>query len=1059
MKIILLGFMLFGLLGSVSSEKAEDKVANACIAAESDFLIILEQISFHITGRSTLSNTQITSAQAALENDIELLINNQTVIYEALQLVALFETVKGPLFVSGSTTNGGFTRAGSGLELERFMFYLQQSIMDYSYTEENLMAYPQLFTNFKYETSSYFPGAATPPSNSNVSYTVKIDGNHIRNWGTPINYETEDARRPTGCYLAPGSIATVTVPSSLVGKGASVLVGAHTWDNKVKPTTRRLDRVTKVYEIDSQTVTVANPLGGGIYINIPFESSLGMVNVTIKNVIRSPYFANTVANKTSVSDWQNIERQYQAPWADFETDKVMHQVPTSWIYNVDDPSLALNDWDLAMDAVSELHGRPLVRSKTVAYQQVDLQLRGSAFYPGYPQANIIYDPNIDYGGNYNHFLVKGPRDGSQALLDVFFHELGHAEKVYKFEGEIESYVNFLFVAVYNKKFGLDLDTAFVESSTTNNKHTLDEAAISWMMAENFRLGNPMSFTTGQFRQEFHYQPRGYAKYVEIVDLFGWEALENYYTLVNENYMNGVYNYSSDVNAIPTDERIYEMSISSGYDLRPLLHFWGKHPEDFNGLANSIQQSGVEQSVEIYDRLQYYKTIVPMDNDTFREFGLNDYSESAIVNYNNIYVNNVDQSYYQGFLNKFWDSYSVDEGQAAINEIQNIIDLYFPDGRPNEEKITFVPDPDKTYYIDAPIHNLRLAADGEDLMPKTTSTSTVGEDVEWKFVAKGNGSWHIQRAAGGTLPRLRTDNSTSLDGTAADMQGTAWSGVYTYFDFEEGAIEGTYFITLPDGPAAHVRLQVDNSGNVQMVENTRNGTWESFKITEVQNTGAPIGQTIWLQSLANDKYVRNYDTNGDLIEANTTNEQGVWVPFIIEDAGDGMIALKSGANGKYVAADIGISEDAPLYANRDKIGSWEKFTWINNSDGTISLQANSSGNYVVSDMTLGDNLPLVANRTAIGLWEKFYWGTFSASKELGTDTDVQIYPNPVASSATIANAAGSTLNVYDMSGSIVFTKFISSESETIDLSELTSGVYHAKTNNEINKIITIKIVKD
>uniref|UniRef100_UPI0013767FDA carbohydrate-binding protein n=1 Tax=Aquimarina pacifica TaxID=1296415 RepID=UPI0013767FDA len=147
--------------------------------------------------------------------------------------------------------------------------------------------------------------------------------------------------------------------------------------------------------------------------------------------------------------------------------------------------------------------------------------------------------------------------------------------------------------------------------------------------------------------------------------------------------------------------------------------------------------------------------------------------------------------------------------------------------------TFTPDPNKTYYIDVPHHNLRLSSDGESAIPETTSTSTTGADVEWKFVDKDNGSWHIQRAAGGTLPRLRTDNTIS-DGTAADMQGTAWSGTYTYFDFEEGAIADTYFITLPDGPAQHVRLQIDNSGNVQMVENTRNGTWESFKITEASN---------------------------------------------------------------------------------------------------------------------------------------------------------------------------------------------------------------------------------
>uniref|UniRef100_UPI0019D40EC1 hypothetical protein n=1 Tax=Aquimarina pacifica TaxID=1296415 RepID=UPI0019D40EC1 len=165
--------------------------------------------------------------------------------------------------------------------------------------------------------------------------------------------------------------------------------------------------------------------------------------------------------------------------------------------------------------------------------------------------------------------------------------------------------------------------------------------------------------------------------------------------------------------------------------------------------------------------------------------------------------------------------------------------------------SFTPDPNKTYYIDAPYHNLRLAATGESEYAYTASTSTTSADVEWKFVAKGNGSWHIQRAAGGTLPRFRTDNNIT-DGTAADMQATGWSGTYTYFDFEQGAIAGTYFITLPDGPTGRVRLQIDNYGKVQMVENTRDGTWESFAITEVEGSGSCEWVTI-----ANEREVMNF----------------------------------------------------------------------------------------------------------------------------------------------------------------------------------------------------------
>jgi len=103
--------------------------------------------------------------------------------------------------------------------------------------------------------------------------------------------------------------------------------------------------------------------------------------------------------------------------------------------------------------------------------------------------------------------------------------------------------------------------------------------------------------------------------------------------------------------------------------------------------------------------------------------------------------------------------------------------------------TFSPDPNKTYYIDAPIHNLRLAATGNAEDAFTTSTSTTGSQVEWKFVAKGNGSWHVQKADGGSKPRLRTRNN----GGETDMQAISSNGTWTYWDLTpSSAINNTYY---------------------------------------------------------------------------------------------------------------------------------------------------------------------------------------------------------------------------------------------------------------------------
>jgi len=143
---------------------------------------------------------------------------------------------------------------------------------------------------------------------------------------------------------------------------------------------------------------------------------------------------------------------------------------------------------------------------------------------------------------------------------------------------------------------------------------------------------------------------------------------------------------------------------------------------------------------------------------------------------------------------------------------------------------FTPDPSKKYYIDSPHHNLRIGATGEDENPFTTSTSTTGEQVEWVFVDRGNRSWHIQLAAGGSKPRLRSRNNGETD-----MQATSSSGGWTYYDFSPGALTGTFYATLPDHDESRSRLQVNNQGVVRFVPESSIGTWESLRFTEVTSS--------------------------------------------------------------------------------------------------------------------------------------------------------------------------------------------------------------------------------
>jgi hypothetical protein len=192
-------------------------------------------------------------------------------------------------------------------------------------------------------------------------------------------------------------------------------------------------------------------------------------------------------------------------------------------------------WDKSMDGVSELLGYPPEsRNRTVLYQQIDVQMPYGVYGIGYPQINNTYEPNDAENGNKNHWLLRDPVDS-----EVDYHELGHAQLMTMFRGEGESIVNFLHAYVRNVKFGVDFNTAFMQSfgpSYGDVGFSPADAAINWMVTENFRNGREMDYSNTT-KDEFRYQQRGYAKYADIQSIFGWDALRNFFHQEHLDYVN------------------------------------------------------------------------------------------------------------------------------------------------------------------------------------------------------------------------------------------------------------------------------------------------------------------------------------------------------------------------------------------------------------------------------------------------------------------------------------------------------------------------------------------
>ena len=373
--------------------------------------------------------------------------------------------------------------------------------------------------------------------------------------------------------------------------------------------------------------------------------------------------------------------------------------------------------------------------------------------------------------------------------------------------------------------------------------------------------------------------------------------------------------------------------------------------------------------------------------------------------------------------------------------------------------SFTPDPSKTYYIDNPYHNLRLAADGSSEDPYTTSTDTTGDDVKWQFIDKGNGYWHIQRATGGNVPRLRTDNTEF-----ADMQATTNSGTYTYFTFTEGASNNTHFLTLPDGPSNHKRLQINQDGVVRFMSSSLNGSWESFTITEASSNVVHI-----TKSNATNFAIDGGNGGSDgqdvyLWSANQNNINQQWIEI---DRGNGYYSYQKMNTNYCIDGGAGGATNQNVYLwncnENNQNQHWQKVAM---GEGSYKLIKRNASGFTIDGGSGGiDGQSLELYSSSVN-HQNLQWiitpieGISAKSTESTKSSvidDITIYPNPVNTVVSIKGAQYSTINIYDIRGKKLIEEEALTNDEELDLSSLPSGVYYAQIKGLRNTSI-IKLIK-
>ena len=233
---------------------------------------------------------------------------------DALALIDEYENAFGGLFTDSKTNPWSYffpaEDSDDGYTLQRVMLVVQQAIFDEVYrgtlsesAPQDTRSHDSIIENCKdylrgryWKTSAHFPGSLQLPNEqSSTVHSIKIDATVEESWGTPECYSDSPRIHATGLYLPPGGVAWVTFPEAILDKNFQIQVGANDPNFDWRDRKFRMDRITTSYEVKDVTTYVASPLGGGIYIKVPYLANFGNRVIRISgDVIQAPFFCKLI---------------------------------------------------------------------------------------------------------------------------------------------------------------------------------------------------------------------------------------------------------------------------------------------------------------------------------------------------------------------------------------------------------------------------------------------------------------------------------------------------------------------------------------------------------------------------------------------------------------------------------------------------------------------------------------------------------------------------------------------------------------------------------------------
>ncbi len=587
----------------------------------------IQGLTEHLDGTRTLNTSEL--EEAALNIRRELFnIELRDIVAPVRSFIESFSQVNGPVYSRDGWLDESFRDHSI---VEQAYIDLGVWMMNTALTPENA----SVAEGIRLPDHTIFPGevdsGAERVSDERVLVDATFNPDPFHRLGgiqfRPSGPLSSIIFRPTGFYAPAGEVITISVDPSLVASGAYIRVGAHHLNYLSLPASARFPKISVDYPIDTETMAVVNPMGGGIYVTVPQGADLGVVPITISGAVRAPYYSFRDGQETSEAEW-SIAKSYPAPWADFESDKYQITVWSKDIRDFDRPDTLMARWNRAMDVYQHIFGRPTERARPEAFL-LDVTSSTVGSYPaGYPQIPGIWATKSEdiTQGDFSPFALMGyapweQPDGGDWI--PMLHEIGHSHTPYTLDGtlfnrdinEWEVIVDVPTVAVLNTVMGYDLDYAMTYGG--NQPMNRSEAAIDWMVQPNFRNGDAIGIDPVTGEHEMRYQARSRAKYVDMADIFGsWDGMHAMYKVW----------YDRDVAVGDTlrfniqigrerDDILLDGSSALGCNLGSLFHFWGIHPS-----ANAWETlSQYDPCPGALDRIRHYLRNAPRDNEEIRAF--------------------------------------------------------------------------------------------------------------------------------------------------------------------------------------------------------------------------------------------------------------------------------------------------------------------------------------------------------------------------------------------------------------------------------------------------------